>query len=243
MLTFCAVLLGIVVARVEEPIALNFNSDLLVRAMGVSLCVRRCIDPFLDEMGKIWHMEKLVDSVKPLCTKHAQAMDCLRKSPSCDTHHIFNKASASIAKICGERAALFDKMRPCLAKYADATAKGCDTKCHGRANLTEFLNKPAIIRAAKTGGNILAVNDNIGGMCSALSCELSCVTTELNKVCPLSGWLMLDILLEPFDSVADLLLNSSPSLKDFISKKLDRRCRFLVQKSEIMKLRKGQFHH
>ncbi|VDL80803.1 unnamed protein product [Nippostrongylus brasiliensis] len=148
-------------------------------------------------------------------------MDCLRKSPSCDTHHIFNKASASIAKICGERAALFDKMRPCLAKYADATARGCDAKCHGRANLTEFLNKPAIIRAAKTGGNILA----------------------LNKVCPLSGWLMLDILLEPFDSVADLLLNSSPSLKDFISKKLDRRCRFLVQKSEIMKLRKGQFHH
>ncbi|KAK5966665.1 CPG4 domain-containing protein [Trichostrongylus colubriformis] len=146
--------------------------------------------------------------------------------------------------MCGERAPLFEKMRPCLTKYGDAAAQLCDSKCYGRTNVTAFLNNPAIIRASRmAGGNILAVNDHLGGLCSAFNCMLPCATVELNKVCPLSGWLTLDILLQPMEAVADLLLKASPSIKDFVAKKMDKRCRFAIQKSEIMKLRKGQFNY
>uniref|UniRef100_A0A183F602 CPG4 domain-containing protein n=1 Tax=Heligmosomoides polygyrus TaxID=6339 RepID=A0A183F602_HELPZ len=240
---------------------------LLMRAMGVPLCVRKCIDPFLDQISEIWHMNQIVEKIPGLCRSHPQALECLRKQPSCDTHNLFKKASSSVQKVCGERAALFEKMRPCLSKNGDAVARTCDARCSSRATLTAFMNNPAIQRAAKMGGNIMAVNDNLGPLCSysllrfwrtdglsllltqlnnetssVLNCELACITTELNKVCPLSGWLTLDILLQPFESVADLLLESSPSLKDFLAKKMDKRCRFVLQKSELMKLRKGQFN-
>ncbi|KIH49432.1 hypothetical protein ANCDUO_20493, partial [Ancylostoma duodenale] len=77
----------------------------------------------------------------------------------------------------------------------------------------------------------------------SLHCELPCVTVEANKVCPLSGWLVLDVLLQPFESVADLLLNASPTLKDFIEKKMDKRCHFALEKSELLRMRKGQFRN
>lgn len=246
LVAILSLLFGSTLARVDSKsggeIAPTFNSDLLMRAMGVPLCVRKCIDPFLDQISEIWHMNQIVEKIPGLCRSHPQALECLRKQPSCDTHNLFKKASSSVQKVCGERAALFEKMRPCLSKNGDAVARTCDARCSSRATLTAFMNNPAIQRAAKMGGNIMAVNDNLGPLCSVLNCELACITTELNKVCPLSGWLTLDILLQPFESVADLLLESSPSLKDFLAKKMDKRCRFVLQKSELMKLRKGQFN-
>ncbi|KAK6041608.1 hypothetical protein COOONC_20887 [Cooperia oncophora] len=145
-------------------------------------------------------------------------MQCLQKAKFCDTHNLFKTASSSVTKMCGERRAVLEKMKPCLAKFGDATAQLCDNRCHGRANVTAFLNKPAIIRAAKMGGNIIAVNDNLGSLCRTFS-------------------------LQPMESVADLLLKASPTIKDFVAKKMDKRCRFAIQKSEIMKMRKGQFNH
>ncbi|PIO70820.1 hypothetical protein TELCIR_07304 [Teladorsagia circumcincta] len=81
--------------------------------------------------------------------------------------------------MCGERAALFEKMKPCLTKYADATAQLCDSKCHGRTNVTAFLNNPAIVRAARMGGNLVAINDNLGNLCRFVfqaARALSCVS-------------------------------------------------------------------
>ncbi|EPB74786.1 hypothetical protein ANCCEY_06151 [Ancylostoma ceylanicum] len=222
-------------------IALNFNSDLLMRAMGVPVCVRKCVDPFLDEVAVLWHMRGIAQHAPKLCRSHATALACLDRSPSCDAHKLFKTSTGTVEKMCGERAHLFEKMRPCLEKNGDIPAQICDAKCHGRANLTAFMNHPAIVRAAKMGGNIMAVSEHLGPLCSSLHCELPCVTLEANKVCPLSGWLTLDILLQPLESVADLLLNASPTLKDFIEKKMDKRCHFALEKSELLRLRKGQF--
>lgn len=55
---------------------------------------------------------------------HALAMECLNKSPSCDTHKMFKTATGTIEKMCGERAQLFEKMRPCLEKNGDIPAQG-----------------------------------------------------------------------------------------------------------------------
>ncbi|KAK6754775.1 hypothetical protein RB195_013644 [Necator americanus] len=235
---FLGLILPLALAKVESDggnIALNFNSDVLMRAMGVPVCVRKCIDPFLDEVSVLWQMRAIVQNAKPLCRSHTQALECLKRSPSCDTHKLFKTASSTVEKMCGERAPLFEKVRPCLEKYGDIPAQVCDAKCHGRANLTAFVNHPAIVRAAKMGGNIVAVTDHLGGLCSSLHCELPCVTLELNKVCPLSGWLMLDILLQPLDAVANLLLDASPTLKDYLEKKMDKRCHFTLQK-RVMKI-------
>ncbi|KHJ88981.1 hypothetical protein OESDEN_11214 [Oesophagostomum dentatum] len=91
------------------------------------------------------------------------------------------------------------------------------------------------------GGDVTVVASHLGGLCSSLQCDLPCLTMELNKVCPLSGWLTLDVILQPFEAVADLLLDMSPTLKDFLEKKMDRRCHFTINKSELLKMRKGQF--
>ncbi|KAK6025539.1 hypothetical protein OSTOST_08556, partial [Ostertagia ostertagi] len=243
-------LLVLVVARMNTnkspsvgAIAPSFNADLMMRALGVPSCVRRCVDPFMEQASKLWHLRDIVENVKPLCRSHEQATQCLKKARLCDTHNLFKTASSSVTRMCGERAALFEKMKPCLTKYADATAQLCDNKCHGRSNVTAFLNNPAIIRAARMGGSLLTVNDHLGSLCSSFNCMLPCATIELNKVCPLSGWLTLDILLQPVEAVSDLMLKATPAIKDFVAKKMDKRCRFAIQKSEIMKMRKGQFNY
>uniref|UniRef100_A0A0N4XBM4 CPG4 domain-containing protein n=1 Tax=Haemonchus placei TaxID=6290 RepID=A0A0N4XBM4_HAEPC len=97
----------------------------------------------------------------------------LKKARVCDTHNLFEIASSSVKKMCGERAALLEKVKPCLTRYGDATAQLCDSKCHGRANVTAFLNNPAIVRAAKMGGNLLAVNDHLGGLCRFVPLSLT----------------------------------------------------------------------
>ncbi|VDM82424.1 unnamed protein product [Strongylus vulgaris] len=136
--------------------------------MGTPICIRRCVDPFLDEVAVLWHLRAIVQNAAPLCRSHAKALQCLQKNPSCDTHKMFKTASSTVEKMCGERAPLFEKMRPCLEKNGDSAAQICDAKCHGRANLTAFLNHPAIIRAAKTGGDIVTVSNHIGGLCGVL---------------------------------------------------------------------------
>uniref|UniRef100_A0A0K0CXE1 CPG4 domain-containing protein n=1 Tax=Angiostrongylus cantonensis TaxID=6313 RepID=A0A0K0CXE1_ANGCA len=224
----------------------------MMRALGAPLCLRKCIDPFLEEVANLWNMREIAKNIQPLCRNHAIALDCLHKYLTCDPHNLFKTASSSVEKMCGERAPLLEKVRPCLIKHGDIPAQVCDSRCHGRANITAFINNPAITMAALMGGNILTVNEHLGGLCrrlcnfsafSGLNCALPCITMELNKVCPLSGWLTLDILLQPFETVADHLLDSSPVLKDFIANRINKKCKFLVQKSELIKLRKGQFNH
>ncbi|KHJ74762.1 hypothetical protein OESDEN_25622, partial [Oesophagostomum dentatum] len=125
-----------------------------MRAMGVPMCIRKCIDPFLDQVAVLWHLKNMAVNARPLCRSHAQASECLGRNPSCDTHKMFKTASKSIEQMCGERAVLFEKMRPCLEKNGDRPAQICDARCHGRSNLTSLLNHPAIQRAAKMGGDV-----------------------------------------------------------------------------------------
>ncbi|KAJ1346233.1 hypothetical protein KIN20_000985 [Parelaphostrongylus tenuis] len=238
-------LLFSILAKVEETtgeIAFELNADNLMRALGAPLCLRRCTDPFLDEVAKLWEMRNISETIQPLCESHKKALDCLQKHATCDRYNLFKTASSSVEKMCGERAPLVEKVKACLDKHGDIPVQVCDSRCRGRANITAFMSNPAIASAAMMGGNIFTVNEHISGLCSAMDCALPCITTETNKVCPLAGWLALDILLEPFERVADHLLESSPTLKDFITNRINKKCKFLLEKSEILKLKKGQFH-
>ncbi|KJH48089.1 hypothetical protein DICVIV_05795 [Dictyocaulus viviparus] len=175
----------------KDQIAQSFNPDVLIRALGVPICVRKCIDQFVKDVADLWYMNEIVGNIQPFCRSHDAALKCIGRYATCDPHRLFKMASSSVEKMCGERAPLFEKMRPCLAKYGDIPVQVCDSRCHGSSNITAFMNNPAITIAAKMGGNIFTVNEHLGGLCSALNCALPCITMELNKVCPLSGWLTL----------------------------------------------------
>uniref|UniRef100_A0A1I7XJK4 Dihydroflavanol 4-reductase n=1 Tax=Heterorhabditis bacteriophora TaxID=37862 RepID=A0A1I7XJK4_HETBA len=143
-------------------------------------------------------------------------MECLRAAPYCDMKEIFKTISSSVHYLCHEKAVPFSKMEKCLTGEVDAVM-------HSLSIFVTHFYVYIIYRKY------------------SLNCLLSCLTPELNKVCPLSGWLTLDVLLKPLESVADILERVSTQLKNLISKKLDKRCHFIMNKEELLQLRKGKF--
>ncbi|VDN22247.1 unnamed protein product [Cylicostephanus goldi] len=153
------------VARVDPDYGSKFDTDVLMRALGVPICIRKCVDPLMMQVASIWDLRNIVQKAKPLCQGHSMAMQCLQRNPSCDVHQIFKTAASAIEKMCGERAPLFEKMRPCLEKHADGAVQTCDAKCKGRSTVNAFLNHPVVVRAAKSGGDLIGVAGQVGSLC------------------------------------------------------------------------------
>ena len=70
---------------------------------------------------------------------------------------------------------------------------------------------------------------------------LPCITDELNAVCPNSGWLALDTLMQPLEAISEGVKGLGPALKDLIITKIEKKCKFIVDGSIQKKIRKGDF--
>ncbi|EGT50251.1 hypothetical protein CAEBREN_31765, partial [Caenorhabditis brenneri] len=176
--------------------------DTIFRALGVPHCVRKCIDPFINSTISLWNMKNVVNQAGKFCSQHAQAITCLEKEIFCDHKKIFSKASSSVGYMCSTKQAVFHKMKDCLSPIVDDVISACDEKCYLRSNLTALAQKSTIKHTATVGGDALLVAEYLEPLCSSVQCILPCVTNRLNDKCALSGWLTLDMLLQPFDAFA-----------------------------------------
>ncbi|CAI2352077.1 unnamed protein product [Caenorhabditis sp. 36 PRJEB53466] len=215
--------------------------DTILRAMGVPYCMRKCIDPFINSTTSLWNMRNVVSQARNVCRLHADAIKCLGRDQFCDHHKIFTKASSSVEYMCATKHVLFERMESCLNPVVDDVMSTCDQECYSRANLTAFADNSNIKFAATVGGNAFIVADHLGDLCASLQCTLPCVTRRLNDKCALSGWLSLDMLMQPFDAVSVMFEQLSPPLKDLILKKIDKRCRFAVNIERLNRIRNGDF--
>lgn len=216
--------------------------DTIFRALGVPYCMRSCIDPFINSTTSLWNMKNVVSQARKVCSQHAQAITCLKKAQFCDHHKIFSKASSSIEYMCATKHVLFERMESCLNPIVDDVMSACDKECYSRSNLTAFAQDSNIKFAATVGGNAFIVADHLGDLCTSLQCTLPCVTKRLNNKCALSGWLSLDMLMQPFDAVSVMVEQLSPPLKDLIIKKIDKRCRFALNPNKLNRIRNGDFN-
>ncbi|CAP31893.1 Protein CBG13025 [Caenorhabditis briggsae] len=215
--------------------------DTIFRALGVPYCMRKCIDPFINSTTSLWTMKNVVNQARKVCSLHAQALTCLKKEQFCDHNKIFSKASSSVEYMCATKHVLFERMETCLNPVVDDVMSECDKECYARSNLTAFSQDSNIKFAATVGGNAFIVADHLGELCTSLQCTLPCVTKRLNNKCALSGWLSLDMLMQPFDAVSVMVEQLSPPLKDLIVKKIDKRCRFAINPSRLNRIRNGDF--
>ncbi|EFP07844.1 hypothetical protein CRE_26096 [Caenorhabditis remanei] len=215
--------------------------DTIFRALGVPYCMRKCIDPFINSTTSLWYMKNVVNQARKVCSLHAQAISCLNKEQFCDHNKIFLKASSSVEYMCATKHVLFERMEKCLDPIVDDVMSACDKECYARSNLTAFSQDSNIKFAATVGGNAFIVADHLGDLCTSLQCTLPCVTKRLNNKCALSGWLSLDMLMQPFDAVSVMVDQLSPPLKDLISKKIDKRCRFAIDPHRLNRIRNGDF--
>uniref|UniRef100_A0A8R1HJ26 CPG4 domain-containing protein n=2 Tax=Caenorhabditis japonica TaxID=281687 RepID=A0A8R1HJ26_CAEJA len=215
--------------------------DTIFRAMGVPYCMRKCIDPFINSTTSLWYMKDVVSQARQVCTLHAQAITCLKNDQFCDHNKIFVKASSSVQYMCATKHVLFERMEKCLNPVVDDVMSICDKQCYSRSNLTAFSQDSNVKFAATVGGNAFIVADHLGPLCSSLQCTLPCVTKKLNSKCALSGWLSLDMLMQPFDAVAVMIDQLSVPLKDLITKKIDKQCRFAVNPTRLNRIRNGDF--
>lgn len=203
--------------------------------------MRKCIDPFINSTTSLWNMKNVVHQARKVCGHHAQAITCLKKEQYCDHNKLFAKASSSVEYMCATKHVLFERMESCLNPVVDDIMSGCDKECYARSNLTAFAQDSNIKFAATVGGNVFIVADHLGELCNSLQCTLPCVTKRLNSKCALSGWLSLDMLMQPFDAVSVMVDQLSPALRDVISKKIDKRCRFAINPTRLNRIRNGDF--
>ncbi|EGT39563.1 hypothetical protein CAEBREN_30292 [Caenorhabditis brenneri] len=209
--------------------------DTIFRALGVPNCARKCIDPFL------WNMKNMVNQTETFCSQHAQAITCLEKEQSCDPKKIFSKASSSVEYMCSTKRAVFHRMKDCLSPIVDDVMSACDEKCYLRSNLTALAQKRTIKNLATVGGDALLVAEYIEPLCSSVQCILPCVTKRLNNECPLSGWLTLDMLLQPFDAFSVMFKQPFSLLQRKIHSNIGERCSFMVRPIRLDRIRNGDF--
>ncbi|CAI4222663.1 unnamed protein product [Auanema sp. JU1783] len=219
----------------------SFDVDTVLKAVGAPACMRRCIDPFMEKISEMWELEKIVERMSNVCSTYNETLECLDKSPACDVQSIFKTATLSFQKRCVEKADIYKRMEKCMIGRTDKVMQKCDSKCFCRSNATAFSSHPSIQMAAKMGGNIFIVNDHISGLCSCLKCAIPCVTFEMNLQCPLSGWLSLDVMLQPFDAVSSLLEVLSPEVQAIIRSKVSDQCHFAISSKSLKKVREGDF--
>ncbi|CAI5440745.1 unnamed protein product [Caenorhabditis angaria] len=215
--------------------------DTIFRAMGVPFCMRKCIDGFINSTTTLWTMRNVVGQARNVCTSHAKAISCLKHDQFCDMNKIFKVASSSVEYMCTKKYVLFERMEKCLTPVVDKIMEECDNTCYSRSNLTAFSNNSNIQFAATVGGNVFIVTDHLGDLCGSLQCTLPCVTQKLNQACALSGWLALDMLMQPFDAATVMIEQLAPPLRDLVIKKVDKRCRFAINASQLNRIRNGDF--
>ncbi|CAB3404839.1 unnamed protein product [Caenorhabditis bovis] len=219
----------------------RLDHDVIFRALGVPFCMRKCIDSFINTTTTLWTMSNVVTQARSMCSAHAKSIACLKTDQFCDVHKIFNVATSSVEYMCAKKFVLFERMEKCLEPVVDDVMKQCDKSCYARSNLTAFSKDANIRFAATVGGNVFIVTDHLGELCGSLQCTLPCVTKKLNQACPLSGWLALDMLLQPLDAAATMIDNLAPAVKDLIGKKIDKRCRFAIHTTQLNRVRNGDF--
>ena len=76
----------------------------------------------------------------------------------------------------------------------------------------------------------------------ALACTIPCFTDELNAVCPNSGWLALDSIMQPLEHIASGVDQVGPVLKKYVLEKMEEnKCKFVVDSAAQKKIRKGDW--
>ncbi|CAD6192494.1 unnamed protein product [Caenorhabditis auriculariae] len=224
----------------EEEEELDVNT--ILKALGTPLCMRKCIDPFIKTTSAIWNMKDVAGNSRTVCSSHSKALACLKADQFCDMKGVFKTASSSVHYMCDRKSLLFERMEACLKPVVDTIMQECDSTCHARSNLTAFSQNSNIKFAAQIGGNIFIVSDHLGPLCGSLACTLPCITKKLNDKCDLSGWLTLDVLMQPLDATAAIVEDLPVSLRDLLHQKIDKRCSFTLSTARLNRIRNGDFN-
>lgn len=219
----------------------NVNVSTILGAVGTPWCMRRCLGRLALAAKKMLAFNETTARFDDLCGAYAATSECLDKRVGCSQRNVYDAVTSGIAYTCVTKRASFDRVEPCLREHLDTILHACDSSCAVRANLSTLSAAPAVQMASQLGGNLLMVAKHLPPFCSAVHCALPCFLERANAVCPLSGWLVLDAVLQPFDKAAALFAQAPDLVRQLVREQLSEKCEPLFDVARIADMRKGRF--
>ncbi|GMS79451.1 hypothetical protein PENTCL1PPCAC_1626 [Pristionchus entomophagus] len=219
----------------------NVNVSTILSAVGTPYCMRRCLGRLALAAKKLLAFNETTARFQDLCSAFAATKECLDARIHCGPRNVYDAVTSGMEYTCVTKRASFDRVEPCLREHVDPILQTCDSSCLLRANLSAFSTAPTVQMAAQIGGNLLMVAKHLPPFCSAVQCALPCILERANAVCPLSGWLILDSVLQPFDKAAALFAKAPPLMQQLVREQLSDRCAYLFDVTSLADMRKGKF--
>ncbi|GMT09230.1 hypothetical protein PFISCL1PPCAC_527, partial [Pristionchus fissidentatus] len=228
-------------ARVDDPAGPNVNVSTILSAVGTPYCMKRCIGRLAFSAKKMLAFNQTTARVQDLCSAYAHTKECLDKRALCGPRNVYDAVTSGMEFTCVAKRPSFDRLEPCLKDQLDAILQTCDGQCLIRANLSTISTAQAVQMAALMNGNLLMVAKHLPPFCESIRCLLPCMLHRMNDVCPLSGWLTLDSILQPFDKAAALFAKAPPLMQQMIREQLTDKCTYLFNEKSLAEMRKGRF--
>ncbi|KAF8384997.1 hypothetical protein PRIPAC_74139, partial [Pristionchus pacificus] len=219
----------------------NVNVSTILNAVGTPYCMRRCIGRLAHAAKKMLAFNETTARFQDMCGAFVAAKECLDKRPGCGPRHVYDAVTSGMEYTCVTKRASFDRIEPCLREHLDDILTTCDSSCLLRGNLSALSVAPSVQMASTMGGNLLMVAKHLPPFCTAVHCAMPCILTRANAVCPLSGWLMLDSVLQPFDKAAALFDKAPELVRQLVREQLSDKCAYLFDVKSLAEMRKGKF--
>ncbi|GMR58268.1 hypothetical protein PMAYCL1PPCAC_28463 [Pristionchus mayeri] len=220
---------------------IDVNVSTILSAVGTPYCMRRCLGRLAYSAKRLLAFNETAERFHDLCTALASTKECLDKRSLCGPRHVYDAVTSGMEYTCVTKRASFDRVEPCLKLHLDSILKTCDSSCALRANLSALSTSPTLQMAASMNGNLLMVAKQLPPFCSGVLCSLPCIVDRTNAVCPISGWLILDAVLQPFDKAAALFDKAPELVRQLVREQLSTVCEPLFDVSKLAQMRKGKF--
>jgi hypothetical protein len=210
----------------------------VLKAIGVPQCFEQCTVKFVEDLRHVLSMTNTLDNIKEVCTEYVKVKSCVANA-SCHHEEVFYTVLSGVESLCGpHKSKFFEKHRACIQMAIDTNANECNAQCNFTQSLAEFSQSPRIRQLANQGGSLLRVLGELGGICVSSDCYLPCFRDRMNAACPRSGGMILDSMLRPFYTLADLVEESGPMVHNFVDNKVPKSCLFLTKTASLNEVRK-----